>query len=102
MLPMMKSKRREELVGIVERSVGQDVRLDPFENVKAAIVRRIEPVDLSVLFVDLGDAETARIMCRLRMVGDAYIAVATAAAGFCHRLQRVDTVRGDRMACSTP
>jgi hypothetical protein len=97
MLPMMKSKRREDLVGIVERSVGQDVRLDPFENVKAAIGPRVEPVDLSVLFVDLGDAETTRIMCRLRMVGDADIAVAMAAAGFSHRPQRVDTVRGVRM-----
>src|SRR6266478_4125493 len=82
----------EDLLGIVERSVGQDVRLDPLENVKATIERRMEPVDLSVLFVDLGDTEPARIMCRLRMVGDADIAVAMAAASSCHRLQGVDTI----------
>jgi hypothetical protein len=43
----------EDFDGIVERAVGQDVRLDPFEYPEIAVIAPVQAVDLGVLRLDL-------------------------------------------------
>ena len=43
----------QNLVGIVERPIGENVGLDALEDAKTAVEARIEPIDFGVLLVDL-------------------------------------------------
>ena len=42
----------QHAVGIVERTVSQNIRLDPFQNAKGLAVPRIKPIGLAVLLGD--------------------------------------------------
>jgi hypothetical protein len=48
-----KIKARENVVGIIERAIGQDVGLNAFENAEALAIALIEPLDLRVLCCNL-------------------------------------------------
>ena len=61
------------VVRIIQRAVREYVCLDPFQDTEFAAVTLVQPVGLAVLLRDFLDREPARIMCRLRMVGDAEI-----------------------------
>ena len=51
----------EQLVGVIERAVGQDVALGPLEEVKLAAEGLVELVDLRPLVVDPLDGQPAGI-----------------------------------------
>src|SRR5262249_11478584 len=84
---------RQDLVGIVERSVRKNVGLDSLEDAKAA-APGVEPIDQNMLLHDLVDGEAARIGGGLRMIGDAEVLVAALARCFRHLVERVDPVGG--------
>src|SRR5215207_664070 len=84
----------QNVVRIIERAVRQDVGLDPLENAEAAVESGIEAVDLGVLRRDLLDRKAARVMRRLRMIGDADVAISAAARRLGHLRERVDPVGG--------
>ena len=84
----------QHVVRIVERAVRKDIGLDPLEDAEAAAERRVEAVDLSLLLLDFLDRETAGVMRRLRVIGDANVLVAVGEAGLRHCFKRIGAVRG--------
>ena len=83
----------EDLIGIIERTIGQNVALDAFEDAKLARVFAVETVNLGMLCGDLTDFEPAGVVGRLRMIGDPEIFIAACARRFRHDLQGVDAIR---------
>jgi hypothetical protein len=60
----------EHLVRKVQRAVGQNVRLDAFEDPEILPEALVQPVGFPVLLCDLLDRRTTSIVRGLRMVGD--------------------------------
>src|SRR4030095_535369 len=82
----------ENVVRIVERAVRTDVGLDALQNAKTAAVAAIDAVDLTMLLDDCVNAQAACIMRRLRVVGDAKVAVAAGAGSLRHFLKRMHAI----------
>jgi hypothetical protein len=61
--------------------------------VKRPAEPHVQPLDFGMLLFDLGDAQSARIMRRARMVGDTQITVSATTGGLRHLFPRVDAIR---------
>ena len=88
----------EHAVGIIERTVSQNIRLDSFQDTKGLAVTLVKLFGLAVLFRDLIQRQAARIMRGYGMIRDAEIFETTLARCFCHRLQCLGAVRRGGMA----
>jgi hypothetical protein len=83
----------QDVIRIIERTVGQDVRFNAFEDAEAPAVALVEALNLHVLRFNLLDRQASGVMRGLRVIGDAEILIPTAAGGLGDSLQRVDTIR---------
>lgn len=87
----------EEVVGVIERAVGEDVDFGGFEDAEVGEAR-VEFVDGADLRAEIGDADPAGDLERLRVVGDAEVGVAAFARGDGELLNRVRAVAGGGVA----
>jgi hypothetical protein len=53
MLATIEVEPAQDVVGIVQRPVAQDVGLDALEDAEMAVESGVEPIDLGVVFLDL-------------------------------------------------
>jgi len=63
-------EQRQRVVVIIQRSVGQDIRFDPFEDVKRRVLC-VDLVDGGVLLLDIFDFEASGVVGRTAMIADA-------------------------------
>jgi hypothetical protein len=54
------------LIGIIQRAVGEDVGFDALEDTEALSKTLIETINLNMLLFDLVDRQAARVMCGFR------------------------------------
>ena len=80
-------------VGIIQRTVGQDVGFNAFENPEALAETLVQRVDGAVLRHDLGDREAAGVVRGFGVIGDSEILIAARPGRLRHRLQGIDAVR---------
>ena len=73
----------EQLCVIVQPAVGENVRLDAFQHAKIA-QRRVQCVDLVVLFEHGLARDPRRVKSRLRVVGDSDVTPSFRPSGACH------------------
>jgi hypothetical protein len=78
--------RTEDIVRVIQRSVGADVRLDALEDLETAAEIQ------SVLAEDVVDGQPTRIVCRHRVVADAQVLISKIAGGFGHLAKNVRPV----------
>ena len=82
----------ENVVGVVEGAIGADVGFNALEDAERPPEFLIERIDLLMLLKYFIDGEATRIVCRLRVIGDAEIAVASFTGGFGHFPKCVDAI----------
>ena len=82
----------EDIGRVVQRSVGEDVRVDALEDLETAAEIFIERIDQSVLAEDVVYGQPTRIVCRRRVVGDAQVLISKIAGGFGHLAKGVRPV----------
>src|SRR5215210_389687 len=68
-----KVEPRQDIIGVIKGTVGQNIGFDALEYAKLAPTGRVQPIDFFVLALDFCDAETACVVGRLGMIGYAEI-----------------------------
>src|SRR5438105_6519590 len=58
-------KAKHNVVGIVERPIGQNIGFDPLEDPEFSLVLHIQPVSLVLLLLDFLDRQSAGVVRRL-------------------------------------
>src|SRR5262249_36967994 len=71
---------------------------DSLEDTEAAVEAGIEPIDLRVLLLDLFQAQSTGVMCRLGMIGHAKIFIAASAHLPRHLFERMHPVGRHRVS----
>jgi hypothetical protein len=76
----------EDLIGVVEGTIRQDVGFNPLEDAEAVAITGVELFDRFMLCRDLLDGQSAGIVSGLRVVCDTEVGKTSFAGGFCHLL----------------
>ena len=77
----------QDVVGIIERPVGQDVALGPLEQPECPGVALVPRVDCRPLLMHALDAQSARVAGGSRMIGDAQVLQPRGSGRLGHLLQ---------------
>ncbi len=82
----------KHMIGVVERSVRQDVRLDTFEDAETCSKAAVQTINFRMLGFDLPYRKPARVMRRLRVVAHPEIPVTPLTRRLRHLLERGNAV----------